>query len=241
MPFFSLFSLASRSSRSINFSLTKDSARPILLFHKIPLFAKVKPMNYPPHLLKLIDALRRLPGVGMKSAERYAFEILDWPREKVAAMAEIIRQTPDHLKYCQECGGLTEEALCPLCKHGSTRENILCIVAMPRDVFAIEATHEYRGLYHVLGALLSPLDRVGPESINLGKLKERVAERQIREVIIALDSTLEGDATALYVKQELEPLQLGISRLAFGLPMGSSLDYVDGGTLARALSARARF
>lgn len=198
-------------------------------------------MNYPSHLLKLIDTLRKLPGVGMKSAERFAFEMIDWPPEKLTAMAEIIRQTPDHLKHCHECGALAEEPLCPLCKPGSPRQNILSIVAMPRDVFAIEATHEYKGLYHVLGALLSPLDRVGPDQLNLGRLKERIARRQIREVIIALDSTLEGDATALYVKQELEPMQLSVTRLAFGLPMGSSLDYVDGGTLARALSARARF
>ena len=198
-------------------------------------------MKYPTHLLKLIDSLRRLPGVGMKSAERFAFEMIDWKKERLAEMAEIIRELPNKLTHCNECGSLAESILCPLCAPGARRENTLCIVAMPRDVFAIEATHEYRGLYHVLGALLSPMDQIGPERIDLDKLKNRIVAKEIRELIIALDSTLEGDATALYLKQELEPLNLSISRLAFGLPMGSSLDYVDGGTLARALSARGRF
>ena len=199
-------------------------------------------MKYPQHLLKLIDALKKLPGVGTKSAERFAFEMIGWDKGKLVSMADTIRTAPDLLKHCPECGSLTDEILCPLCApDASPRSNTLCVVAMPRDVFAIEATHEYKGLYHVLGALLSPLDRIGPEQINIDKLKRRIADRQVRELIIALDSTLEGDATALYLKQELEPLELSISRLAFGLPMGSSLDYVDGGTLARALSARGRF
>lgn len=199
-------------------------------------------MKYPQHLLKLIDVLRKLPGVGTKSAERFAFEMIGWDKEKLVTMADIIRTAPDLLKHCPECGSLTDETLCALCApDASPRANTLCVVAMPRDVFAIEATHEYKGLYHVLGALLSPLDRIGPEHIDIDKLKRRIADRQVRELIIALDSTLEGDATALYLKQELEPLELSISRLAFGLPMGSSLDYVDGGTLARALSARGRF
>lgn len=112
---------------------------------------------------------------------------------------------------------------------------------MPRDVFAIESTHEFKGVYHVLGKLLSPMQGIGPDALNLEKLKKRIIDLQIDEIIIALDSTLEGDATALYLKQELESLNLRISRLAFGLPIGSSLDYVDGGTLARALSARGKF
>lgn len=198
-------------------------------------------MKYPLHLLRLIDSLKKLPGVGTKSAERFAFEMIGWQRDKLFEMADIIRTAPEQLKYCGECGCLSDEATCAYCLPSSARGNMLCVVAMPRDVFAIESTHEYKGLYHVLGALLSPLDRVGPEQIDLEKLKRRIEVRDVRELIIALDSTLEGDATALYLKQELEPLNLSISRLAFGLPMGSSLDYVDGGTLARALSARARF
>ena len=156
-------------------------------------------------------------------------------------MAEVIKITVTQLKHCQQCGCLQGIDNCPFCSETTRRSPFLCVVAMPRDVFAIEATHEYKGLYHVLGALLSPLDGIGPDQLNIGKLKQRLTAHHIEEVVIALDSTLEGDATALYLKQELESLNINVSRLAFGLPMGSSLDYVDGGTLARALSARARF
>lgn len=198
-------------------------------------------MKYPSHLLKLIDVLKRLPGVGTKSAERYAFEIIGWSRGKLSEMASTIQATPDQLHHCHDCGCLTENDGCHFCASAATRSATLCVVASSRDVFAIEATHEFKGIYHVMGALLSPLDGIGAEALNVEKLKRRIRELHVTEVILALDSTLEGDATALYLKQELEPLQLSVSRLAFGLPMGSSLDYVDGGTLARALSARGRF
>lgn len=198
-------------------------------------------MKYPSHLLRLIDVLRKLPGVGTKSAERFAFEMISWPKHKIEEMADVIKQSPFLLKHCHECGCLTEAAGCHFCDSASTRLPSLCIVAMPRDVFAIEATHEFKGVYHVLGAVLSPIDGHGPEKLQMQKLKDRIILLNIEELVIALDSTLEGDATSLFLKQELEPLNLKISRLAFGLPMGSSLDYVDGGTLARALSARNRF
>lgn len=214
---------------------------PFFCFGYLAVFDRIQSMKYPIHLLKLIDALKKLPGVGTKSAERFAFEMIGWPREKLHEISDIIRAAPEQLKYCRECGCLSDDTLCTFCQPNSNRANTLCIVAMPRDVFAIESTHEYKGLYHVLGALLSPMDRIGPDHIDIGLLKRRIASRQVREIIIALDSTLEGDATSLYLKQELGPLNLSISRLAFGLPMGSSLDYVDGGTLARALSARSIF
>jgi len=198
-------------------------------------------MQYPTHLLKLIDVLKKLPGVGTKSAERFAFEMVSWPASKLEEMAHIIHKTPNLLQHCLECGSLSDATSCHFCQSSHSRLPLLCIVAMPRDVFSIESTHEFKGLYHVLGGLLSPMQGIGPEALNLPKLKKRIAALNIGEVVIALDSTLEGDATALYLKQELEPLNLSISRLAFGLPMGSSLDYVDGGTLARALSARGKF
>lgn len=196
--------------------------------------------RYPTHLLKLIDVLRHLPGVGAKSAERYAFEMMDWEPSQLSEMAAIIASVPTHLAICQECGCLGEPGHCVFCKK-NTISKTLCIVAAPRDVFAIEATHEYHGYYHVLGALLSPIDGIGPDQIDIEKLKKRIQTLGIEEVVVALDSTLQGDATSLYLKQELIPLNLKISRLAFGLPMGSSLDYVDGGTLARALTARGNF
>lgn len=198
-------------------------------------------MKYPLHLLKLIDVLKKLPGVGSKSAERFAFEMIEWPASKQREMADIIQSTATHLKLCEECGALMDASACMFCPQVHLRSRTLCIVAAPREVFSIESTNEYKGLYHVLGALLSPMDGVGPADLDIGKLKRRIFSHKIEEIVIALDSTLEGDATALYLKQELEPLQLNVSRLAFGLPMGSSLEYVDGGTLARALSARLRF
>lgn len=198
-------------------------------------------MKYPSHLLKVIDSLRRLPGVGTKSAERFAFQMLTWDPYQLEEMSQVIREIKEKIHQCAECGCLCEENQCTFCKEGRETQKTLCIIASPRDAFAIETTGEFRGLYHVLGSLLSPMEGIGPEKLNLPHLKNRIANHKIQELVIALDSTLEGDATALYLKQELEIMGLNISRLAFGLPMGSSLDYVDGGTLARAFSGRARF
>jgi recombination protein RecR len=197
--------------------------------------------KYPTHLIKLIDVLKRLPGVGNKSAERFAFDLIDWPQSHLKEMAAVLDSLRDHLDHCQECGCLVGKEGCPFCNLDKRDPKLLCIVAYPKDVFALEDTHEYRGVYHVLGNLLSPLEGKGPEQLRLSQLRQRIADLQVKEVVIALDSTLEGDATALYLKKELENSQLSISRLAFGLPMGSSLDYVDGGTLARAFAGRARF
>lgn len=194
--------------------------------------------KYPPHLLKLIDVFRKLPGVGTKSAERFAFQLLTWPKEQLSEMGTVIQEVTQRLKQCEQCGCLMGESACSFCNSTRHQMGALCIIASPRDAFALEDTREYKGLYHVLGGLLSPMSGVGTDKLSLHKLKERIAQLQIKEVVIALDSTLEGDATALYIKRELEPLNLQISRLAFGLPMGSSLDYVDGGTLARAFSGR---
>lgn len=198
-------------------------------------------MKYPLHFIKLIDIFRKLPGVGSKSAERFAFELLNWPEESLRQMADVISGTTCQIRHCGQCGSLTGIEDCPFCHETRHRQQAICVVGVPRDVFAIEATREYHGLYHVLGSLLSPLRGIGPEHLCLEKLKVRIATLEIKEVVIALDSTLEGDATALFLKQQLEPLRVRTSRLAFGIPMGSSFDYVDGGTLARALAARNHF
>ena len=198
-------------------------------------------MKYPLHFVKLIDLFKKLPGIGAKSAERFAFELLKWPEQSLQQMADLISDTPRQLRHCMQCGSLTGIEDCHFCHSSRKNQQTLCVVATPRDVFAIEATREYHGLYHVLGCLLSPLQGIGPEHLCLSKLKERITTLNIQEVVIALDSTLEGDATALFLKQQIDPLQIQTSRLAFGLPMGSSFDYVDGGTLARALSARNHF
>lgn len=198
-------------------------------------------MRYPDHLLKLIQVLKRLPGVGNKSAERFAFHMLNWSEEQLRELGSVVTATKEQLQQCSECGCLKGHEGCFFC-HTSRRDaSVMCVISSPREVFAIEETHEYQGLYHVLNGLLSPLDRRGPEQLNLPKLKKRLVELQIKELVIALDSTLEGDATALFIKQELVHIPIHISRLAFGLPMGSPLDFVDGGTLARALTDRNQF
>lgn len=198
-------------------------------------------IQYPDHLLKLIDVLKKLPGVGIKSAERFAFQLLDWKEDDLNEMSTILKEVKTKLKECPKCGCLKGEKECGFCESHRQNPTLICVIASPRDVFAIEETREYRGYYHVLGGLLSPLDGIGPDQLKVKPLKERIASLKIQEVVIALDSTLEGDATALFLKQELANLPVTISRLAFGLPMGSSLDYVDGGTLARAFTGRASF
>lgn len=198
-------------------------------------------MRYPDHLLKLIQVLKRFPGVGNKSAERFAFHLLNWTEQQLSELGTVVSTIKDKLHQCDDCGCLMGTEGCFFCQASQRDPHVICVIASPRDVFAIEETREYKGLYHVLNGLLSPLDRRGPEHLSLQKLKVRLATLQIKELVIALDSTLEGDATALFLKQELANYPIHISRLAFGLPMGSSLDYVDGGTLARALACRSQF
>ena len=198
-------------------------------------------MRFPDHLLKLIQVLKRLPGVGNKSAERFAFHLLTWSDEQLRELGAVVSETKKQLQKCAECGCLMGTEGCHFCRSSRRDPSLLCVLASPRDVFSIEETHSFFGHYHVLGGLLSPLERRGPEHLSIGKLKERLTDLQVKEIVIAFDSTLEGDATALYLKQELSHYPIQISRLAFGLPMGSSLDYVDGGTLARALSGRGNF
>lgn len=198
-------------------------------------------MRYPSHLLRVIESLKKLPGVGNKSAERFAFQLIQWNPSQLLEFAETVKEIPYQIKSCPECGCLKGMEPCAFCTPERAEKSLICIVASARDTFAIDATGEYKGLYHVLGNLLSPMDGIGPDQISLSKLKDRIQKNTIQEIVIALDSTLEGDATSLYIKQELEALPIKISRLAFGLPMGSSLDYVDGGTLARALMGRGHF
>ncbi len=198
-------------------------------------------MRYPDHLIKLIQVFKKLPGVGQKSAERFAYQLLNWPQNQIIEMADVIVQTPTKLIPCPSCGCLMDEKACLFCHSSRNESQQLCIIASPRDAFAIEETKAYHGLYHVLGSLFSPLDHKAPDPQVLISLKERIFSLTIREVVIALDSTLEGDATSLYLKQELSPLGIQTSRLAFGLPMGSAIDYVDGCTLARAFSGRNKF
>ncbi len=194
--------------------------------------------KYPLALQQLISSLKMLPGVGSKTAERFAFHLLTWPNEMLEKLGEHVTSVKEKIGTCPQCHCLKDQAACDFCDNSRRNSSLLCIISSPKDAYAIEETHVYNGLYHVLGGLLSPLDGRTLQELNLPHLLKRIATLQIREVIVALDSTLEGDATALYLKEQLSKLDIPVSRLALGLPMGSPLEYVDGGTLSRALTGR---
>lgn len=194
--------------------------------------------RYPEPLIKLIEALKQFPGVGTRTAERFAFQMLTWPSKRLFELGRLIEALPSSIKRCPDCGCLADDGGCSFCTIERGQTGFLCVVASPRDVFSIESTGEFKGIYYVLDALLSPMDGIGPNQMKLEQLKLRVKKYNISEVIVAFDSTLEGDATALFIKEELENLETHVSRLAFGIPVGSSLDYVDGGTLTRAFLGR---
>jgi recombination protein RecR len=190
----------------------------------------------PEELTTLITFLKKLPGVGARTAERFAFELLSWDSNALASLSSSLSDLPNKVPPCPTCGCLTNRGSCSFCKNRDATS--LCVLASARDAYAIEETGNFRGLYHVVEHLLSPLDGRHANTLRLDRIEARIKEHNIKEVIIAFDSTLEGDTTALYLKNHLNQPNLSISRLAFGLPVGSSLEYIDGGTLARALQGR---
>jgi recombination protein RecR len=204
------------------------------------LLESINMAKYPAPLMHLMSFLRRLPGVGSKTAERFAFQLLNWPSEELQQFSEVARTIKEKVKHCPECRCLMEHS-CHFCDPAQRDSKMLCVISSPKDVYAFEETRTYRGFYHVLGGLLSPLDGRTPDHLDLSHLKKRIDSLKVQEVILALDSTIEGDATALYLKDQLHRWGIRVSRLAFGLPMGSPLDFVDGGTLSRALTGRQNF
>lgn len=194
--------------------------------------------HYPKPLIQLIESLKTLPGIGTRSAERFAFHLLSRTEEEVEQVARSIAHCKKKIPLCQKCGTYTDQEDCLFCRDPNRNQSTLCIVAYPKDVFAIEQTQAFNGLYHVLGSLLSPMDGKGPETLQLPLLIARMGQFPIEEIIIAIDSTVEGDATALYLHQELNTTGVTLSRVAFGLPLGSAFEYVDPGTLASALHGR---
>jgi recombination protein RecR len=200
-----------------------------------------KIMNYPTELNHLIAFLRKLPGVGAKTAERFAFQLLSWKSTEHHELSSLLATLKERITSCSECHALMSKEKCSFCDLDKRDPHLLCIVASSKDVFAIEETRSYQGLYHVIGGLLSPIEGRTADHLMIHQLKNRLDKLPIKEVILALDSTLEGDTTALYLKQQLSQWGVTVSRLAFGLPMGSSLDYVDGGTLSRAFTGRQQF
>lgn len=198
-------------------------------------------IKYPLALQQLMTSLKMLPGVGAKTAERFAFHLLTWTPEMLQEFSDQAASLKDKIGTCPQCHCLTDHEHCEFCDTMRRDPSLLCIISSPKDAYAIEETHIYKGLYHVLGSLLSPLDGRTLERLNLPHLLQRISTLNVKEVIVALDSTLEGDATALYLKEQLSQLHIPVSRLALGLPMGSPLEYVDGGTLSRALTGRQIF
>jgi recombination protein RecR len=193
----------------------------------------------PRALDELIEAFSSLPGIGRKSAARLAFFLLKRPVEDSRDIAERIIKARESLKPCKICGNLTDNAECDICRDTSRNRSLICVVEEPSDVTAIESIGEYRGLYHVLGGSLSPLDGVGPDDLNISSLKKRIGDEPV-EIILATDLTTEGEATASYLLSVLPGKNVKISRIARGLPAGGSLEYADKNTLARALENRTK-
>lgn len=195
---------------------------------------------YPKSLDDLITAFLRLPGVGKKTAERYAYSIVNkYTKEEINKFIESLEGSRDKIKRCKICGFLTEDDICEYCKDLSRDQSTILVVEEPKDVESIERCNRYNGLYHVLNGAISPLNGVGPEELNIDSLVDRVKEKNdIKEVIIASSATVEGEATALYLSRILEKHNVITSRIAYGMPVGSSLEYSDEGTIARALEGR---
>ena len=189
-------------------------------------------------LVPLISALKRLPGVGEKSAQRIAFFLLSVPEREVEHIASSMVHTRKAVKYCSVCFNISFEQQCHVCRDDTRIKDNLCIVAEPKDVFAIERTGAYKGMYHVLGGLISPLDGIQPESLRIKELVERLRQTTFTEVFFAINPTVEGDTTVMYISSILAPFKLNLTKLAFGLPMGSDIDYADEITLTKAISAR---
>ncbi len=195
----------------------------------------------PEPLERLVQELSRLPGIGPKTAQRLAFHLLRVDRVRAEALAAAIEDVKARIGYCERCYNIAEGPLCAICASQRRDRSVLCVVESPFDVLAIERTSEYSGLYFVLHGVISPIDGVGPEQIHVPQLLERVREEGIAEVIVATDADIEGEATALYLQRELQPLGARVTRPAHGLPVGGDLEYADELTLARAMAGRRAF
>jgi recombination protein RecR len=186
----------------------------------------------------LIDELGRLPGVGPKSAQRIAFYLLAADPADVARLASTLQRVKDQVKFCRICGNVAEGEECRICRDARRDPSIICVVEEPKDVVAIERTHEFRGRYHVLGGAISPIEGVGPDDLRVRELLTRLADGSVTELILATDPNLEGEATATYLARLVKPMGLQVTRLASGLPVGGDLEYADEVTLGRAFSGR---
>lgn len=189
-------------------------------------------------MANLYEQLRRLPGIGSKTAMRLAYHIIDMPAEDVCQLAAALHGAKESIHYCRCCYNLTDGDLCEICSDNSRDRFTICVVEQPQDIAAMERSRGYRGLYHVLHGVLSPLDGIGPENLRIRELFQRLQRESISEIIIATNSDVEGEATAAYLAQLLKPVGIKVSRIAHGLPVGGDLEYADEVTLSRALENR---
>lgn len=187
---------------------------------------------------RLATQLSRLPGIGSKSALRLAYSIIEMDSQEVAAIANALVDAKEKVHYCSRCGNYTVDDLCRVCMDAKRNAALICVVSEPRDILALERTHDFSGTYHVLHGVISPMDGVGPDDINIPSLLERVKNERVKEVIVATNPDIEGEATASYLLHLLKPLGIRVTRIAHGVPIGGSLEYIDEMTLQKALEGR---
>jgi recombination protein RecR len=195
-------------------------------------------MKYPSPIQNLIDYFSSLPTVGPKTAERYVFYLLQQNTEFLKRFAGALAELKDKIVICKECLAVTETSPCSICSDPQRKKDFVCIVANTRDLIAIEKTHEFNGVYHVLGGVLNPIENIGPEKLTIKQLEDKIKKNNVKEVILALDPNMEGETTCLYLMKIIKPYNIKITRLAKGLPMGADLEYADEMTLSNALKYR---
>ena len=194
--------------------------------------------GFPAALARLTEQFARLPGIGIKTAQRLAFHVMSLSEEEAQEFADAILGAKQTIHTCPVCQNMTDREICPICDDGMRDHSLICVVAEPKDVIAMERSREFSGVYHVLHGVISPLNHMGPDDIRVRELLNRVAEGGVREVIMATNPDTEGEATAMYISRLLRPLEVRVTRLAYGIPMGSQLEYADDVTLLRALQGR---
>ena len=193
---------------------------------------------FPASLETLIDKFAALPGIGRKSAQRLAFHVLSGSDEEADSFADAIKTAKENIHFCKVCQNLTEDEICPICSSTRRDRSLICVVSDPKDVLSIERGREYNGTYHVLHGVLSPMNHIGPDDIKIKELLVRLADEEVAEVIMATNPDTEGEATAMYISRLIKPFNIKVSRLAYGIPVGSNLEFADDATLNRAIEGR---
>lgn len=195
-------------------------------------------MKYPKTISNLIECFKKLPGIGERTAERLALSILEMDEENVNLFSKSLKDMKSKIKYCEKCNNYSEDTLCEICKDKSRNKNILCVVEEPKNIILFEKLNIFDGYYHVLNGLISPIDGINPEDINLSTLIDRVKTDKIKEIVLALKPSIEGETTSLYISKTLEDMDVKVTKIAHGVPMGAEIDYVDSLTLELALENR---